>query len=138
LWHVEVVQHRTGTGWLPGRLVELVEKHEPAVVVCDGYGPSASLIHEVEEAGVVVETTTASVHAQACGRLVDAVSEQTVRHLGSQELLAAVRGAKTRPLGDAWAWSRRSSNVDICPLVASTLALSAAMDQPEDTEMRIY
>jgi phage terminase large subunit-like protein len=138
LWHVEVVQHRTGTGWLPGRLVELVEKHEPAVVVCDGYGPSASLIHEVEEAGVVVETTTASVHAQACGRLVDAVSEQTVRHLGSQELLAAIRGARTRPLGDAWAWSRRSSNVNICPLVASTLALSAAMDQPEDTEMRIY
>jgi hypothetical protein len=41
-----------------------------------------------------------------------------------------VRGARTRPLGDAgWAWSRKGSPVDITPLVAATLALSAAMDQ---------
>jgi len=29
-------------------------------------------------------------------------------------------------LGDVWAWSRKSSSVDISPLVAGTLALGAA------------
>jgi len=41
-------------------------------------------------------------------------------------MLAALRGAQQRNLGDAWAWSRKSSAVDICPLVASTLALWAS------------
>jgi hypothetical protein len=48
---------------------------------------------------------------------------QSLRHLGTPELDAAVAGAITRPLGDAWAWSRKSSSVDISPLVASTMAL---------------
>jgi hypothetical protein len=39
---------------------------------------------------------------------------------------AAIQGAVKRSLGDAWAWSRKSSNVDISPLVASTLALWGA------------
>jgi hypothetical protein len=34
-----------------------------------------------------------------------------------------VKGAAKRPLGDAWAWSRKSSGVDISPLVAITLAV---------------
>jgi hypothetical protein len=65
-------------------------------------------------------------HGQACGRLVDMVEAGTLAHLGSGELRDAVRGAKPRPLGDAWAWSRKNSSVDIAPLVAATLALGAA------------
>jgi hypothetical protein len=71
-------------------------------------------------------------HAQACGRFVDAVNEETLRHLGSLDLLNAIRAAKTRSLGDRWAWSRKSSSADISPLVAATLALWAAMGQPDD------
>jgi hypothetical protein len=138
LFHVEVIKHRSGTGWLAAYLAGVVERQDPAVVVCDGFGPAASVVREVEEAGVKVFAMTSGEHAQACGRLVDAVNERTVRHLGSDELLAAIRGAKTRPLNDAWAWSRKNSNVDICPLVAVTLALSAALDNPDGGEMRIY
>jgi hypothetical protein len=47
---------------------------------------------------------------------------------------AAPKGASTRPLGDAWAWSRRSSLVDVSPLVASTLALWACTGMPEDLD----
>jgi hypothetical protein len=36
--------------------------------------------------------------------------------------VTAIRGATTRPLGDAWAWSRKNSDVDITPLVSCTLA----------------
>ena len=36
--------------------------------------------------------------------------------------MAAIRGASKRSLGDAWAWDRKNSDVDITPLVACTLA----------------
>jgi hypothetical protein len=48
-----------------------------------------------------------------------------------------VTGAKKRPLGDAWAWSRKSSAVDISPLVACTLArFAVAGDRPSVYEER--
>jgi hypothetical protein len=55
----------------------------------------------------------------------DAVDQDALRHLNTAELNAAIHGAATRPLGDAWAWSRKSSGTDISPLVACTLALWA-------------
>jgi hypothetical protein len=75
---------------------------------------------------------TITEHAQACGQLVDLVTDRELVHLGSNELATAVRGARTRPLGDAWAWSRKNSAVDISPLVAATLALSAAANSGGD------
>lgn len=137
LWHVEVLENRQGTKWLPDRLAELVGRHEPEAVVCDGYGPVASMIHPVEEAGVEVETLATGLVGQACGRLVDAVDERTLRHLGSMELVQALRAAKPRPLGDTFVWSRKNSSGDISPLVAVTLALSAAMDKP-GTDLGVY
>jgi hypothetical protein len=69
-----------------------------------------------------VTEVTANEHAQACGMIYDAVEQATLRHLGTPELDAAVKGAVKRSLGDAWAWSRKASDVDISPLVAVTLA----------------
>jgi hypothetical protein len=37
-------------------------------------------------------------------------------------LTAAIAGAAKRPLSDSWAWARRGLSVDICPLVAVSLA----------------
>lgn len=137
-WHVETVEHRRGTGWLVPKLVEIVESQDPTVVVCDATGPAASLIAPLEEAGVRVETVTVGEHGQAVGRLVDMVAERTLRHLGTEELAAAVRGVKPRPLGDAYAWSRKNSAVDISPLVAATLALGAAAGVGDRGEIVIY
>jgi hypothetical protein len=83
--------------------------------------------------GIEVRTVSAAEHAQACGALVDVVNAQALRHKGSLDLWNAIRGASTRALTDRWAWSRRSSSVDISPLVAATLALWAAMGMPEDS-----
>jgi len=124
--HVEITDCKRGTAWLVERIVALVERHDPISIVCDGYGPAASLVTALEEAEVRVITVSAGEHGQACGRLVDFVHEKELRHLGSAELSAAVEGAVTRPLGDAWAWSRKSSAIDISPLVAATLAVWAA------------
>lgn len=121
-WHVEVVDHARGTGWVVDRLEALVDRHAPVAVVCDGAGPAASLLSALANAGVDVETVTAQEHGRAFGSFVDAVGDGDIRHLGSPEMTAAIRGAAKRPLGDAWAWSRKKSSVDISPLVASTLA----------------
>jgi hypothetical protein len=123
LAHVEVVDRRSGTGWLPERLAELVEKHETIAVVCDKASPAASLVTKLANLGVEVEAVSASEHAQACGAIFDAVDQASFRHLDTPEMKAAVKGAIRRELGDAWAWSRKSSAVDISPLVAGTLAL---------------
>lgn len=124
LFHVEVIEHRRGTGWVAERFQQLIGRHSPAWAGCDAY----ALLAELEEEKI--EAVNAAEHGRACGRFVDAVEQELFRHLGSEELRSAVRGARTRPLGDAaWAWSRKGSPVDITPLVATTLALSAAMDQ---------
>jgi hypothetical protein len=60
--------------------------------------------------------------AAACGYFVDVVKRGKLRHRGERELTVALDGAEQRPLGDAFAWSRRRSGVDICPLVAVCLA----------------
>lgn len=123
LRHVELVERRKGTGWVADRLAELVSHHEaPGGVICDPYGPAGSLVHDIEEAGVEVQKVTAREHADACGMIFDLVEQQGLRHLGQGEFAAAIKSATKRPLGDAWAWSRKGG-VDITPLVSGTLAL---------------
>jgi hypothetical protein len=126
LLHGEIVAHRRGTGWVVDWLEERLKKHQVAVVLCDAAGPAASLLGALEDRRIEVEAVTASEHAQACGAFFDLIEQGRFRHLDTEELRAAIRGADRRPLGDAWAWSRKRSAVDISPLVAVTLATWAA------------
>jgi len=118
-------------------LAEKTQEHDVAEVVSDGYGPVASVIAAVEDAGVPVRRLSASEVGQACGRLQDMVAERLLRHHGPPEVANALRGAKPRPLGDAWAWARKSSAVDISPLVAFTIGLSAMMDRSDIGDLEI-
>lgn len=134
--HAEVVPHSTadpeetlqGTGWLVARMVELAGKHRPQWVVCDAKGPGASLVRELEAKGVTVTVLDPTEYVQACGHLVDTVDQGTLRFLPSPELHAAVRGAKKRSLGDAFAWARKPSAADITSFVALTVGLWKARD----------
>ena len=131
-YHVEIIEFKRGTGWVPGRLVELVRGHNPIGIIYDGAGPASSLVAELANAMLPSTPVTAKEHGQACGLIYDAVDQAKLHHLGTPELANAIRGARKRPLGDAWAWSRKGSNVDISPLVAVTLALwGAAPKQAE-------
>lgn len=122
LVHLEVADRGAGAGWVPDRLQALVEKHG-GEVCCDGIGPVAALIPELESRGLQVQKLTSQEMAQACGVFFDTVEAHNLRHLGQPELTAALKGAAKRPLGDAWAWSRKNSGVDITPLVAGTVAV---------------
>lgn len=121
--HVEVVDSRPGTRWVVARLAELDEDLRPLAVVRDKKSPAGSLDDEVEQAGVKIEDATASEHAYGCGQLVDLIDEERIRHLGTDELNAAIAGASSRPLGDQWVWARQASTVNIAPLVSVTLAV---------------
>lgn len=121
--HVEVVDHRRGTGWVTPRLRELCATHDPFAIVLDGHGPAGSLLADLDGLPAKVQTVNASEHAQACGIFFDSAEQERLRHLGTKELRVALRGAAKRPLGDAWAWARKRSSTDITPLVSCTLAL---------------
>lgn len=139
LVQVEVVEHRHGAGWLPGRLAEMVAEHDPIVVVCDATGPAGSLLHLCDTAGVTVQPVSAGDYAKAFGAFLDAAGDGRLRHLGGPDLRAAVKGASKRPLGDgAFAWGRRNSTVDISPLVAATLAYWGFETGGWDGEVAIF
>lgn len=126
--HIEIIRADHGTGWVADTLARVVAGQAVSEVLYDERGPAASLLTEVEaaftKAGLSVEmrAVNAREHAEACGMLFDAVEQKSVRHLGTTELQHAISGAATRPLGDAWAWARKTSSVDISPLVVVTLA----------------
>jgi hypothetical protein len=127
--HVEVIDNQPGTAWVVPRVLELVGKWKPCAVVVDAAGPAGSLIAPLGAAGVEVLTPSAREAAQACGQFYDAVVKAPdaenfvpLAHRDNAVLNAALGGAQTRPLGDAWAWARKGPSVDISPLVAVTLA----------------
>lgn len=123
--HVEVIANQAGTDWVLPMLHEATIK--PARILADATGPAGSLISEAAAKGITIEPVSAADHAKACGLLYDLTTTGRFRHLGDPLLERALAGAVKRNLGDgAWLWSRKSSLVDISPLVASTLAVWAA------------
>lgn len=135
LVHAEVVEHRQGTGWVVDRLVELFEsiKPTPVALVLDPGGPAGSLEKKLLERGFSEDKEPAAdkwrlhmmgarEYAQACAAFADDVANSELRHIGQDPLNDAVDGVRTRPLAEAWAWSRPKSAATISPLVAVTLA----------------
>jgi len=122
LRHVEVVEYRRGTAWVADRVIDLVRRWSPSAVVVDAAGPAGSLLADLESARVPITLTSARDMAQACGLLYDAVDGRHLFHIGQDELTDAALAARRRPLGDSWAWARKSADSDISPLVAVTLA----------------
>lgn len=120
---VDVADHRPGVDWLLERIVELDGRYRPVKWVLDPTSPAGSLLTELVRVGVTPTLVGPREMAQACGAFYDAAVSPlpTLRHLDEPSLNAAVAMAARRPLGDAWAWSRKSG--DITPLVAATLAM---------------
>lgn len=122
---------RRGTAWLIPRVLDLADRHDARVVVINPAAGAGAFEKELAEHGWVtkpgpgerqLQVVGAREYAQACGALAADVANDQWRHLGQQELDAAVAGAQTRDLADAWAWSWKRSRTDISPLEAVTLA----------------
>lgn len=130
LGHVQLLDYRAGTDWIVPRLVELRTVLDP-IAVGMARGTYASLKPELDGAGFRppqdpamprrgdLAVLSATDMAAACGQTIDAVRQGTLRQVPAAQLDAAVAGARTRQLGDTVAWSRKSAEVDITPLVAT-------------------
>jgi hypothetical protein len=92
--HLELPFRARGTDWVVPKLKQLKAEQNPVAIICDKASPARSLIPELEDAGIEVATLSASEHADACGKLVDAVNQKALCHLGSPEINAALRGAE--------------------------------------------
>ena len=127
---LEVVESRPGTEWVAGRMRELIAAHRPAAVVVDRTGPSSTLADDLDAAGVDLFPLTSAVYAAACARFLDDVTHRRVLYRIHPALDAAVEAAAVRPLGEGWAWARRTAAAPICELVAATLASWADRHRP--------
>jgi phage terminase large subunit-like protein len=120
---VEILEEREGLSWVVDEMAALVADKPDAVIV-DQAGAAYSLVPALQKVGVDVTTTDLKAMVTACAEFYDAVSEKRLVHRNDPALNSAIEGARQRTVGDGqWAWTRRSSKVNVAPLVASTLAM---------------
>jgi hypothetical protein len=130
---IELLEHRTGVGWLRARVAELATTHGATVAVDTG-SPANSFGDEWERAGVEVKRLASREMAGACGSFFDAVTNATIQVRTHPSLTAAAAGARQRHSGDVWYWARRDSTVDVTPLVAASIARWVASDPGQTYE----
>jgi hypothetical protein len=118
---VEVALYRRGVTWVVDELARMCREHGAAEVAVEAGGPAGSLIRDLEDAGVNVVSMSGRDMTAACGMFHDDISTDGAGlvHRPDEALDLALAGAVKRQDGDAWRLGRRSSSVDICPLVAS-------------------
>jgi hypothetical protein len=124
-FHVEVIEHKRGTDWVAPFVAELRKRHRKAPIICDT-AMSGPIGPELQQLRISVIATGPKDLAQGCAMFFDATTQDSLRHIGQEELNEALRGARKRNVGNAWAWDRRDMTIDISPLCACTLALWSA------------
>lgn len=152
---VEVVAHEPRADWIPARVVDLVRKWQPCMLVIDSAGAGANLIVEVraaldeaavDDASMEIEITTMNMPqvSQAYGMVHDALTRPDsldregvdgvpwrLWHRGDARLTAAVAGAVTRSLGrEGTTWDSLAAEADLSLLVAATNAVWGFLTRP--------
>ena len=118
---ISVADARPGTNWVAAFCKDLRKKYRVPVALAAG-GPAASLLPELERAGVKTVLLDGTEMTRACGAFFDAVMDKGVKVRTDADLDAAVAGAAKRQIGDSWTWDRKGSQFDISLLVAATIA----------------
>ena len=127
----ELVEFRSGVGWVVDRVVELCKKWEASVRL-DAYSPAGSLADELVSRGVRVDRYATREVSYACGSFFDRLMDRKVQVRRHAALDEAAAGARRRSTGDSWVWARRDAECDVSPLIALTLALDVrASAEPE-------
>lgn len=101
----------------------LTEGHKVDLILPPG-SPARAWKAELVAADVPLDELSTPEYAEACGGLVSEAQDGTIRHRGQPEMNNAVDGVVMRASGDVDVFSRRSSSVNIAPLVAAACALS--------------
>lgn len=137
---VEVVEHRSGVGWVPARMAELVRAHGSLGVAVDAL-EVAPVHDDLTAAGVATTSLKPSDRAAACGAFLGGLETGRVLHRGQPSLDAAAASAVKRLVADGsgFTWSRRASAGDITSLQAATWACwQLAHKVPPAPRSRVY
>ena len=118
--NVRVVRTDAGDRWLPVELDRIAGELSPRRPVgVDDAGPVRTAAGAVTHP---IRYLTTAEFGAACGELLTDIRTGRFRHDGSERLARAVEDAITRPLGDLWVFSRRSSKGPISALTATAVA----------------
>lgn len=131
LLHVDTVDRRPGTAWVVDRAVDLYRKRRLPLRI-NPAGAEAALKKSLSDAGVELVEVAARDYEQACGAVLQAVKNGSLRHLDQETMNRSAAAAGRRDVGKegAFVWGRPGA-VDISPLVAATLAVSGVEKLPE-------
>lgn len=126
---IETAAMSKGTSWLADWLIE--GRSKIAVAVIDGRSNVDNLVSRLNEGGfpkrgIAVPGTAGMVAAST--RMLNAIREGEVSHMGQRQLDDSALHAVKRPVGKdgAWAWGA-SGEWDSTPMEAASLALWGAM-----------
>jgi hypothetical protein len=140
----EVLEHAAGLDWLVEAIAALTRKWPIDSLRVDPKSPIAAVLPDIKRSAntAIVETDTETM-AAACSRYHEDVIRTAraleagtplkggLAHLADPALDAAVDGAAKRTLLDAFAFARRTSTADICPLVSAAQSHWEAVVHPE-------
>lgn len=128
-WHIELHEQRTGSAWVAGFVVELLQAN-PVVraVAIDEGSPSAALVGDLRRAGVRLVSPTVRELGAACALLLEGVVTGSVVHTDQHQMTSAAMVATKRVLGQTglWTFSRPDAGSDILPIQSAALALWAS------------
>ncbi len=93
--HVELYDQREDMAWLVDWLVDKYKSNPISAVVIDAKSPA---------------------------QFYDAAHSGKLVHTGQPQLTKSLNSARRREVGDRWAWNRKTTDSDITPIVAATLA----------------
>jgi hypothetical protein len=126
--YVELVEHRSGTKWLPDLLQHLTRKYRGSTVAYDDYGEGKATATECEilSPKPKLRVQTYRETAAGCVQIMRDLDRGTLRHAGQNGLNAAVESAGRREVRNdqgVWLWTPTDPTADITPLDAATRAL---------------
>jgi phage terminase large subunit-like protein len=136
---IEIVERGDGVRWVIERCKELSAKWRAPIVI-DAGSPAGSFIDALQRDGVNVIPIGKRDLAQGCGTFYDLVQDARLAHDGDPQMLQVIKSTSRRPLGEAWAWDRKSCD-DAIDLVAATLAVFGIIHKEptkEPQRSRIY
>lgn len=121
--HIEIIDHKGGTGWVPARMDELKKAWSPEAMVYTLAGQAGRVVGGSPALHRQMWGLTGREYDRACGAFYDAIASGKIRHLGDPVLGEAVQACRrSKGMSDLWHWTRADTGADISPLVAASLA----------------
>lgn len=116
----KIVQAGPGYSWLADSAATMSDALDAPLGADDG-GPAREVTDALVRAGRDVQVLGARDYATACGAWLGRIEHGRFRHDATEAFALAAGGVALRPMGDGVAISRRHSQGDVAPAVASAV-----------------